>query len=339
MQYRVAIPTVSLGRAAHHDLELKLDQAARYGFKGIEIFYEDLEKLASSPKYAISSSEEDNLLGAAAAVRASCLEHGMEIICLQPFSHYEGLVDRDEHQQMIHKAMFWLSLAQALGTTIIQIPTSFREDGTTGDRDLIVQDMIEVADLGAQTTPPIKFAYENLCWGRHLDTWEEVWDVVKRVDRANFGMCLDTFNITGRIWADPTAVDGKTPEADDTLRLSLEQLKAIVDVAKVFYIQVVDAEKMDPALGLDHPFHCRDQPPRMSWSRNARLFALEENGYLPILDVLKAITSPQGLNFQGWISFELFSASLSQADTSVPEQHAKRGMQSWKRLVETMDWK
>lgn len=46
----------------------------------------------------------------------------------------------------------------------------------------------------------------------------------------------------------------------------------------------------------------------MSWSRNARLFALEEvrDGYLPVLEIAREIFR---LGFYRWASLELFSRS------------------------------
>lgn len=46
----------------------------------------------------------------------------------------------------------------------------------------------------------------------------------------------------------------------------------------------------------------------MSWSRNARLFALEEvrGGYLPVLEIAREIFCP---GFHRWASLELFSSS------------------------------
>jgi 4-hydroxyphenylpyruvate dioxygenase len=76
----------------------------------------------------------------------------------------------------------------------------------------------------------------------------------------------------------------------------------------------------------------------MSWSRNARLFAFEKNGYLPILDVLRAITDADGLGYHGWISMELFSRSLANPDSSCPQDHAQRGMEAWEKLEQVMGW-
>lgn len=60
-------------------------------------------------------------------------------------------------------------------------------------------------------------AYEMWAWGCHVyvvspvflnvplnrcsyprsNIWENTWEVCKRVDRSNFGLCLDTFQIAG----------------------------------------------------------------------------------------------------------------------------------------------
>lgn len=328
---------MSLGRAWVHELAPKLDQAAKAGFQGIEIFYEDLEYHA---KLLFGNASDNNLVNAANDVRQMCDDRELEIIGLQPFLHYEGLIDRKEHEKRITKLKLWFRIAKALRTDTIQIPTNFLTSGVTKDFDVIVKDMIEVADLGLKEVPVIRFAYENLCWGTTFDTWEGAWNVVAAVDRSNFGMCLDTFNIAGREWADPSSADGKitNEDADVALSRSLEKLKKTVKIEKVFYVQVVDAEKMRNPLVEGHAFHVDGQPARMSWSRNARLFPFEEGGYLPILDVLRAITEPDGLGYQGWVSLELFSRTMLDPSPTTPNEHARRGIESWKNLVRVMNW-
>ncbi|MCJ1361644.1 hypothetical protein MMC16_000744 [Acarospora aff. strigata] len=334
MPLKAAIASMSLGRAWVHNLPEKLDQAAAYGMAGVEIFYEDLEYLAKAQSGG--QLTVDNQLAAARIIRNLCDERHLTIIGLQPFLFYEGLVDRKEHEAKIEQLKVWFQLVKILGTDVIQIPTNFLQEGITGDVDTIVKDMIEVADMGLQEKPIIKFAYENLAWGTFIDTWEAVWDIVTEVDRPNFGMCLDTFNIAGRVWADPSSPSGKTPNADADLQASIAAMIKTVDVNKIFYVQVVDAERMQTPLGESHPFHVDGQPSRMSWSRNARLFAFEEarGAYLPTLEVAKAFTAPQpkGLGFDGWVSMELFSRTMAEKDPSVPREHARRAAESWEKL-------
>jgi 4-hydroxyphenylpyruvate dioxygenase len=335
MPNRPAITSLSLGKALVHDLPEKLCQAAKYGFEGIEMFYEDLE--------SYSHSLDIGLLDAAMHIRQLCDSLHLETVCLQPFMFYEGLIDRAEHHHLVsEKIQLWFRLAHILGTDIVQVPSNFLppdsvtgEPRTTGDMDIIVSDLREIADLAGQQSPPIRLAYESLAWGNHVNTWEQCWEVINRVDRPNFGACLDTFNIAARVYADPEVPSGKTPNADIAIRDSITRLVETVDVRKIFFVQIVDGERLSRPLVEGHPFYVKEQPSRMSWSRNARLFAFEESrgGYLPILAVARAFFDT---GFEGWVSMELFSRTLADPDPRTPKEHARRGMESYKKLVQKL---
>lgn len=339
--YRPAILSVSLGRAWLHGFEKKAREAASHGIQGIEIFYEDLvyfaSELSGNPTPDNPTPDNDQILTAAARIKALCDELHLTIIGLQPFLFYEGLLDREQHARLIEKIKFWFQIARCLGTDTIQIPANFLPaDQLTGDMDVIVGDLLELADLGLAQDPPIRFAYEALCWSTHVDTWELSWEVAKKVDRPNFGLCLDTFNIAGRVWGDPAAPDGKTPNADAELEASMERLVRDVDVAKVFYIQVVDAERMATPLVEGHPFHVEGNPARMNWSRNARAYIYEEDrgAYLPVEKVARALI--EGLGYKGFVSMELFSRTMSEEGESVPREHALRAGVAWKKLAQRL---
>ena len=325
---------MSLGRACAHDLPEKLDQAAKNGIEGIEIFHEDLEYIAKKLGGGLTPHNETQ---AAGIIRRLCDDRNLHIICLQPFMHYEGLLDRQEHARRIDKMRLWLRLAKALGTNLIAIPSTFLpESESTGDLDIIVTDMIEVADLGLQETPVINFSYEGLAWGTHLDTWEQTWEVVQRVDRPNFGLCLDTFNIAGRLYADPASPNGRTPNGEVEIQASIARLLQTVDISKVFYIQVVDAERLRKPLNEHHELFVQGQSPRMTWSRNCRLFYGEEDrgAYLPCRELTRAIVC--GLGFDGWVSMELFNRSMCNADPGTPAAHASRASVAWNKIVEDL---
>lgn len=202
---------------------------------------------------------------------------------------------------------------------------------TSGDTGLIVSDLRRLADLGAAQSPPVRFVYEALAWGNHVFTWEASYEIVMRVDRPNLGLCLDTFHILARVYADPLSRTGVRETAEADLRAGLASLRAI-DPAKVFYVQVVDGERLAAPLDEKHPFYVPGRPSWMNWSRNARLFALEEDrgGYLPVLEVVEAFV---GFGFSGWVSLELFNRSLAEPHSGVPGSHAKRGIESWRKLV------
>jgi 4-hydroxyphenylpyruvate dioxygenase len=321
---------MSLGRASVHKLPNKLDQAARHGFEGIELFFEDLEHLARESE---GGTSPENLLAAAKEVRKLCADRNLQIICLQPFMHYEGLKDRQEHATRIEQLKLWFKIAKALGTDVIQIPSSFLPAAElTGDYDTMVQDLREVAEMGLRESPVIKFAYESLCWGTYVDTWDKCWKVVSKVDYPNFGICLDTFNIAGRVYADPAAQNGKTANAEADIKASIERLRKTVDLKKVFFVQVVDAERLDRPLVKGHEYYNAEQPTRMSWSRNCRLFYGEQDkgGYLPIREL--ADTFLNGIGYEGWWSLELFNRIMADPDPSIPAQLASRGALSWQKL-------
>ncbi|KAH9206096.1 xylose isomerase-like protein [Leptodontidium sp. 2 PMI_412] len=338
MPCRLAITSMSLGRGfAGHSFAHKLDMAQEYGYKGIELFYEDLFDIANLLN---NKSTAENELQAAAIIRRMCEQRGLAILCLQPFSGYEGLHDRKEHMKRLKQLKFWFQLAKILGTDIVLIPSSFvPAPQITEDRGLIISDLQEVADMGLQENPPIRYVYEALCWGTRVDHWEQSWEVVQAVDRPNFGLCLDTFNIAGRIYADPASPTGKTANAEQAMKESISRLLSSVDVRKVFYVQVVDSERLDEPLVDGHKFYNAEQPCRMSWSRNCRLFYGEDErgAYLPVKEISKAIF--QGLGFEGWVSLELFNRRMSDKDEDVPRELASRGAVSWAKLVHDMNLK
>jgi 4-hydroxyphenylpyruvate dioxygenase len=335
MHLRPGIASVSMGRSsAGHSILEKIKQAKLHGFEGIEIFYECLESHAQTFE---GGANEINLTIAAKEVRRCCDVNGMEVICLQPFTFYDGLTDARAHAKSIRRLHFWFQLAKILRTDLIQIPTNFLQEGTTGDLCQIVADCREAACLGLLQRPVIRFAYESVAWGTHIDIWETAWDVVKMVDLPNFGLCLDTFHIAGRVWGDPTSASGKTIDADTLLAETLEKMVQELDVSKIFYLQAGDAQRVYPPLNEGHLMEVPGQPPRMTWSRKARLFPFEteRGGYLPIQDVLDTVLVKLGYN--GWVSMEVFNEELFSRDVSVPSNLAARGERAWSHLVEVLD--
>ncbi|PQE22932.1 3-dehydroshikimate dehydratase protein [Rutstroemia sp. NJR-2017a BBW] len=334
--YKSAIASMSLGRcSAGHGLPAKFKAAKDAGLAGIEMFYEDLVDLASTfPDYP----SERSYLQAAREIHALSEQYALPIIALGPFSNYEGLLDPSARKEKLEELHLWFSICRILGTDLIQIPSTFAPSTqNTGDMPTIIHDLQQIADIGASYG--FRFAFEALCFGTHINTWSASWSVVKGVDRENFGLCLDTFNMAGREYADPASPTGKTPNADILFKQSLARMVEELDPKKIFYIQIVDAERLAAPLDEKHEFHVEGQRPRMSWSRNCRLFLGEQDrgGYLPVMDVVKAIC--EGLGYTGWVSMELFNKTLLDRSESVPEVHADRAMKSWRYVCSEMGWR
>ena len=336
MKFEPTVASVSLGNPGAHPIAKRLAAAAHSGFKGVEIVEADIIQQARALGYNDSASSQ---IKGAEVIRTSCNELGLKVRVLQPFWFYEGLLDRAEHEARIKKLDLWMKLAAILGTQLIQIPTNWLSEGTTGDVELITQDLIEMAEMGLRQPQNIAFAYESVAWGTHIDTWQGAWEMVKRVNRPNFGLCLDTYHIAARIWADPSADSGMNEDGDRALNESLDEMVRDLDVKKIFYVQPGDAERLQSPLIQGHPYYDKTQKPRMSWSRNARLFAHEEEhgGHLPVEKILETLIVKMG--YTGLISVESFSRHLFEPRPEVPAEYAHRAAKSWKTMLEVLEQK
>ena len=331
MDFEPTVASVSLGNPGVHPISKRLTAAARAGFRGVEIVEADLINEAKRLGLDESGSGQ---IKAAKSIRALCDELGLKVRVLQPFWFYEGLLNREEHRARITKLELWMQLAPILGTRLIQIPTNWLNEGTTGDIDIITKDLIELADTGLKQAETIRFAYEGVAWGTHIDTWQGTWEMVKRVNMPNFGLCLDTYHIAARVWADPAAEWGQNLDGDRALDESMDEMDRVLDVQKIFYVQPGDAEKLDSPLVPGHPYFDKEQKPRMSWSRNARLFAYEEEhgGHLPVEKIMETLVVRMG--YRGLISAETFSRHLFDPRSDVPDEYADRAAKSWKTMID-----
>jgi 4-hydroxyphenylpyruvate dioxygenase len=337
--WKPAIATVSLGAAHLHSITAKLDAAGRNGQQGLELFHDDLAELAKTFRcQAIDSlprTDREYEIDAAHAVRDLCIERDLHILSLQPFRHYEGLIDQDQHAKRIEELKHWVQLCRIMGDSLfILIPSSFLDPSEiTDDRDRLAADLAEAADVAF----PVRIAYEALAWGTYINTWEDCWDVINRANRPNLGICLDTFNIAARLWADPTNPTGRLPAAaDHDLQVSMDRLVREIHPERVFMVQLADGERVDPQT----PFlQAPGLPTLLAWSRNARLFPCEEDrgGYLPIREVTDACITRLG--YTGWVSMEVFSRTTENDNPAVPIEHASRAGQSWQRVLKWLEGK
>ncbi|KAJ9261851.1 hypothetical protein DTO195F2_3839 [Paecilomyces variotii] len=317
--FRPAIATISVGAPDIHPLKKKLDVISTNGFSGIELFYDDLHQVAKElqrrdSRTPVDTSQQDNNttdyydIKAAFQIKNLCEQRGLQIVSLQPFRNYEGLLCKDEQARRIKELQHWTKLATILGNDVfILIPSSFLgKNEAAGDKERLVEDLT----LAAEIAHP-------------------------RVNRKNFGICFDTFNIAAGVWADPTTVSGRSSEeADQMLQQSLQRLMSDVDPDRVFCIQLADGERVDPSAAF---LHIPNQPTLLGWSRNSRLFPFEEDrgGYLPILEIARAVTS--GIGFSGWVSMEIFSRTTRDDSPMVPSEHAARAASSWDKTIKSLE--
>ncbi len=341
MPCRLAISSMSLGYADGHSLEHRLDEAMKCGYAGIELYIGDLEHLAltypvpGADLSELKSPTPSQLARAAVSVSNTCAQRGLKVICLQPFRHYEGLLDRGATSVRLEELKLWCDLAGLLDSDLILIPSNFLPADRLADGiETVIHDLREAAGVAAAADPPVRLCYEALSWGTRVDTAKLSWDIVERVDHPNLGLCLDTFNIAARVYADPAIEGGVQANGPANMEFCLQELAGTVDPARVFLVQVADGERLSEPLVQGHRLYNPEQPGRLSWSRNHRLFygETERGAYLPIQHIADVIFHNVG--YRGWVSMELFNHRMSDRDESVPHELATRGALSWKKLVQ-----
>jgi len=209
-----SIATVSLSGT----LPEKLEAIAAAGFDGVEIFENDLLYDDGSPRN----------------IRQMCADLGIAITLFQPFRDFEGC-RRDRLQRNIDRAERKFDLMQELGTDLVLVCSNTATD-SLGDERMLLDDLSLLAErAGARN---LRIGYEALAWGRHVNTWQQVWNLVRQVDHPALGVLLDSFH-TLSLKGDPSAI-------------------AQIPGDKIFFVQMADA----PLLAMDV----------LEWSRHFRCF-------------------------------------------------------------------
>ncbi|UTT39222.1 sugar phosphate isomerase/epimerase and 4-hydroxyphenylpyruvate domain-containing protein [Glutamicibacter mishrai] len=248
---RTSIATVCLSGT----LEEKLLACAKAGFDGIEIFEQDLLVSPMSPE----------------EVKAMAHRLGLTLDLFQPFRDFEGVTE-DVLKANLHRAEAKFQLMQRLGMDLMLLCSNVGT-ATINDDDLFVEQIRQLSDLAEKYK--VRIAYEALAWGKYVDTYQHSWEIVKRVDRANVGLCIDSFHILSR--------------GDDPADI------ASIPGEKIFFVQLADA----PVLSMDI----------LSWSRHYRLFP-GQGGFA--LDQFLAELVRSG--YDGIISLEIFNDVFRQSN-------------------------
>lgn len=289
------------------------------------------------------------MLSAAKQVKSLCDSHNLAIICLEPFLHYPGVLPISKRDQRLHEEVpLWFEVSDILDTDVIQVASAmFGGEGVaTGDEERVVEDLRLLAEAGlnwrggsgaSTSTPRTKYwAYEAMCFGAYTTTWEQAWRQVQLVDRPNFGMVVDTFQICGASYADPSdpTGQGKARDADAAFEATISRLRSTFggdspeakrNRDKVFFVQLGDAELIsDPPLSETHPLFDKKQHAnlKMAWARQCRLFQGE--GYMPCHRVAQVFLEECG--WRGWLSAEYFNRDQMDEDPAYIDRAAERCM-------------
>ena len=171
---KLSIATVCLSGG----LDEKLEAIAAAGFKGVEIFENDLLSFNGTP----------------AEIRRRVAELGLHIITFQPFRDFEGMPP-DKRERVFARAERKFDLMEELSCDLLMICSNVSPD-SLGGVDRAAADLRELGERAAKRG--LKVGFEALAWGRHLNDYRDAWEVVRRADHASVGVVLDTFHILAR---------------------------------------------------------------------------------------------------------------------------------------------
>lgn len=260
---RTSIATVCLAGS----LVEKLHACAAAGFDGVEIMDSDLISAEESPE----------------EIRELCRRLGLRIDLFQPFRDFEG-VDEATFESNMRRAEAKFAVMNRLGAKMMLLCSNVAT-ATNPDPARAAEQLGALAD--AASRHGIRIAYEALAWGKYVSDYRDAWSIVERADRANLGLCLDSFHILSR---------------GHDLR-GIEE----IDPYKLFFLQLADAPRKDMDL--------------LSWSRHHRLFPGEGS-----FDLTRFLTHVVRAGYDGPVSLEVFNDTFRQVDVGGTAVHARRSL-------------
>jgi 3-dehydroshikimate dehydratase len=198
---KMSIATVSLSG----DLAEKLDAIASAGFKGVEIFENDLLSFGGTP----------------ADVRKLVGDLGLEIVAFQPFRDFEGM-PADKRERVLARAERKFDLMQELGCDLLLVCSNVSPE-CLGGIDRAAADLNELGERAKKRG--LRIGFEALAWGRHISDYRDAWEAVRRADHPAVGLVLDTFHILAR-------------------GTDLSAIRAIPR-DRIFLVQAADAPRLD----------------------------------------------------------------------------------------------
>ena len=198
---RMSIATVCLSGG----LAEKLEAIAAAGFKGVEIFENDLLSFNGTPS----------------DVRTMAADLNLEIITFQPFRDFEGLPP-ERRARAFARAERKFDLMAELGCDLLLVCSNVAPD-CLGGIDRAATDLRELGERAR--VRGVRIGFEALAWGHHINDYRDAWEAVRRADHQSVGLVLDTFHTLAR-------------------KTDLSAMRSIPR-DRIFLVQVADAPAMD----------------------------------------------------------------------------------------------
>lgn len=198
---KLSIATVSLSGG----LAEKLEAIAAAGFRGVEIFENDLLSFNGTPL----------------DVRKLVGDLGLDVIAFQPFRDFEGMPP-DRRERVFARAERKLDLMQELGCDLLLVCSNVSPEGL-GGIDRAAADLNELGERARKRN--LRVGFEGLAWGRHINDYRDAWEAVRRADHPAVGLVLDSFHTLAR-------------------QTDLQAIRALPR-DRIFLVQLADAPALD----------------------------------------------------------------------------------------------
>jgi sugar phosphate isomerase/epimerase len=222
---------------------------------------------------------------AIAAVRSS----GLRVTGFQVLRDFEGLSGH-LHAYKVDIAKSMLEMCRALGSRVL-LACSSNSAHASGEPDLLKKDLQKLAMLALPLG--IRVAYEALSWGRHVNLLTQAWEIVQEADRANLGLCIDSYHAL--------ANGGEIRAAAD------------IDPRKVFLVQLSDFLWQET----------RSPQDRMETARHYRVFPGEGVHSDQVIELVRIL---DGNGYRGDYSFEVFNDDYRQIPLATVAERARRSV-------------
>ncbi|HWC46304.1 MAG TPA: sugar phosphate isomerase/epimerase, partial [Casimicrobiaceae bacterium] len=226
--------------------------------------------------------------GEVAAIRA-VRESGLRVTGLQVLRDFEGLAGR-LHEYKVDVAKSMLEMAKGVDAPLLLV-CSTTSAHAVADFDAQVADLRKLAMLAIPLG--VKIAYEGLSWGRFIDDLPGAWALVRKADRSNLGLALDSFHFLAK----------ETP------------LDALDDVYpnKLFFVQLSDFMWSAPPTPEE----------RRETARHLRVFPGEGAHSDELTALIRALDR---IGYEGDYSFEVFNDDYLQMPPARVAARARRAL-------------